>query len=46
MVYLAALASQVLSASSRGVAGLEVLNVGGGPVLGLGAGDVVIRGVG
>ena len=40
MVYLAALASQVLSAS-RGVADFEVLNVGGGPVLGLGGGDVV-----
>jgi len=46
-VYLTALASQVLSASKRGgVTGFEVLNVGGGPVLGLGAGDVVIRGVG
>jgi len=44
-VYLAALAIQVLSAS-RGVAGFEVLNVGGGPVLGLGGGDVVSWGVG
>jgi len=45
MVYLAALASQVLSAS-RGVAGFEVLDVGGGPVLALGGGDVVSWGVG
>jgi len=45
MVYLAALASQVLSAL-RGVAGFEVLNVGSGPVLGLGGGDVVSWGVG
>jgi len=40
MVYLATLASQVLFASG-GVAGLEVLDVGGGPVLALGRGDVV-----
>jgi len=39
-VYLAALASQVLS-TSRGVAGFKVLDVGGGPVLALGGGDVV-----
>ena len=40
MVYLAALASQVLSAS-WGVAGLEVLDIGGGPVVGLGKGGIV-----
>jgi len=45
-VYLAALASQVLSASRGGVAGFEVLNVGGGPVVDLGGGDVVSWGVG
>ena len=45
MVYLAALASQVL-AVSRGVAGFEVLDVGGGPVLALGGGDVASWGVG
>jgi len=45
MVYLAALANQVLSAS-RGVAGFEVLDVRGGPVLALGGGDVVSWGVG
>jgi len=44
-VYLATLDSQVLSAF-RGVAGLEVLDVGGGPVLALGGGDVVSWGVG
>jgi len=45
MVYLAALVSQVLSAS-RGVAGFEVLDVAGGPVLALGGGDVVSYGMG
>jgi len=44
MVYLAALASQVLSASG-GVAGFEVLDVGGGPVLALGGGVVASWGV-
>ena len=45
MVYLAALANQVLSAS-RGVAGFEVVNVGGGPILALGGSDAVSWGVG
>jgi len=45
-VYLAALASQVLSASWGGVAGFEVLDIGGGPVMALGGGDVVSWGVG
>ena len=40
-MYLAALASQVLSASGGGVAGFEVLNVRGGPVWVLNGGDAV-----
>ena len=44
-MYLAALASQVLSAS-RGFAGFDVLDVGGGPVLALGGGDVISWGEG
>jgi len=45
-VYLAALASQVLSASRGWDAGFEVLDVVGGPVLALGGGDAVNWGVG
>jgi len=45
MVYLVALANQVLSAS-WGVAGFEVLDIGGGPIMALGGGDVVSWGVG
>ena len=44
MVYLAALAGQALSASRGGVAGFKVLNIGGGPVLGLG-GVTLLAGV-
>jgi len=46
MVYLVALSDQVLSASGGGVADLEILDIRGGPVVGLGMGEVVSWGVG
>jgi len=45
MVYLTALASQVLS-TSWGVAGLEVLDIGGVLVVSFGRGGIVGWGVG